>query len=137
MFLIRKALQWNNRKTIVQCDLSATPIEGIILGDKLPENWFTIRSEQRGNEKCEIEVVNSLNHSRLIFCWIGFDGTLYHFRTVNDCSIKDGSVPNFLVEYGTVYHAFVCYRYLGEDSIEKIGDLNPTVSLLHITLTPL
>lgn len=105
----------------------------LILGKCLPKDWRSIRSEHGGKGRSEIKVINSLSQSRVIFCWIGFDGTLYHFRTINDCSIKDGSVPNSIVEYATIYHAFVCYHSSIESgNILKLDQLDPTVSLSFI-----
>jgi hypothetical protein len=91
-------------------------------------NWKQICSEMKGNEKCEIKVINNLAQSNSVFCWIGFDGTLHHYRRVNDRSIHDGSVPNFIVEFATVYHAFVCYTpQAGSENVKSCDQLNPNV----------
>jgi hypothetical protein len=90
--------------------------------------WKEICSQQKGNEKCEVKVINNLRQSNAVLCWIGFDGTLHHYRRVNDRSINDGSVPNYVVEFATVYHAFVCYiPRVGSENAQRCEQLNPKV----------
>jgi hypothetical protein len=96
--------------------------------NQLPDNWQQFRSQQNGTKKCEVEVVNNMAQSTAIFCWIGFDGTLHHFRCVNDRSIKDGSVPNWIVEFSTIFHAFVCFKpYTDCQNAGKLDQLDPKV----------
>ena len=93
-------------------------------------DWRQIKSEQRGTGKCQLKVINNLNYI-VIFCWIGFDGTLFHFRRVNDQSIRDGSVKNEITEHSTIYHSFVCFTFPSTDMshVKKLEDLNPEVYL--------
>jgi hypothetical protein len=103
--------------------------QSLILQNQLPENWKQFRSQKNGTKRCKIKLVNNMSQSTLIFCWIGFDGTLHHFRSVNDRSIRDGSVPNWIVEVSTVFHAFVCFKPgTGNENVTKLDQLDPQVS---------
>lgn len=109
--------QQNNRESESESDINC---------------WKLIKSESNENKKCQLKVINNLNYY-VIFCWIGFDGKLFHYRRLNDKSIQDGSVNNYLIEYSTIYHSFVCFFLppsIDINNIKRLEDLNPEVIFL-------
>jgi hypothetical protein len=100
--------------------------------DSKNTSWYQFKSIDIINaEKCEIKFINNLSFP-IIMCWVGFDGTLYHYRHINDCSINDGSVRNDICEYTMIHHAFVCYR-LNSDKPKHISDvLSQVINYMYI-----
>jgi hypothetical protein len=75
------------------------------------EVWRAFKSKNGPNlnVKCELEIRNVCGEVVLL-CWIDENGKLYHFRPINDDSIKDGSVSNIHVEFTCTHHAFIIIK---------------------------
>jgi hypothetical protein len=74
---------------------------------------WRLYASQHSNEEtdvsCELEIINDLDETVLL-CWVTNDGSLKHYRPLNDNSIKDRSVSNVHVEYTYAEDHFVCIR---------------------------
>ena len=71
------------------------------------------------SKPCELVVVNQ-SESDIIVCWVDQAGKLYHFRPVNNGSIRDGSVSNVLRENTVTGHAFVGFKSLKVTGRKKL-----------------
>jgi hypothetical protein len=66
--------------------------------------------DKEKDSACELELINTSGQT-LVFCWIGSDGSLHHYYSVQpEGAIKDGSVAHSHVEYTHVGHSFICLR---------------------------
>lgn len=70
----------------------------------------SLENEEEDAEPCELEVTNNLDEPILV-CWIDPKGILHNFYSVNDGSIKDGSVSNKHLEFTFKNHSFVFLRH--------------------------